>query len=87
MIDGKIINNNRMKYSQTPYTDAGGNDLTHLDNVPYETCRVNCDNNVACKGFNFSANPAVTGNGTCWLKGNVVNKGNSSDWHLFTKMY
>ena len=75
------------KYTHSPYTDAGGNDITRLDGKNWWECRDKCNGDVNCKGFNFSAGAWPNGNGTCWIKNNVVNKGNTADWHLFTKNY
>ena len=67
-------------------TDAGGNDITHLDNSSFASCKAECDKRSDCRGFNFSTNAWPKGNGTCWIKNNVSNKGPTGDWHLFEKI-
>jgi PAN domain len=75
------------KYTHTPYTDAGGNDITHLNNSTYSQCKGTCDNDPACKGFNFPSSAFPNGTGQCWIKNDVVNKTNTPHWHLFSKNF
>ena len=75
------------KYSHSPYVDAGGSDITHLNNSSYADCQTACDVRPDCRGFNFQAAEFPNGNGQCWIKNNVVNKTNTPDWHLFSKNF
>ena len=75
------------KYTHSPYTDAGGNDITHLNESSHSACQKKCDGDPSCKGFNFYAPSFPNSNGQCWIKHNVVNKTNTPDWHLFTKNF
>ncbi len=75
------------KYTHTPYTDAGGNDITHLNESTHLACQKRCDSDPSCKGFNFWSASFPDGNGQCWIKNNVVNKTNTPHWHLFTKNF
>jgi hypothetical protein len=65
-------------YALLPQTDAGGNDITHIDTPDINVCSNDCNNRVDCKGFNFN------GKG-CWIKHNVDNKGGTPDWNLYVK--
>ena len=75
---------NTYKYIMS--TDAGGNDITHFDNVSWNTCKTECDNRSNCRGFNFSAASYPNKPGTCWIKHNVSNKSGNSNWNLFEKV-
>jgi hypothetical protein len=87
-VNGNAEINGRLlpKYTHSPYTDAGGNDIRNMNGNWFE-CKQNCDGDANCKGFNFQAGGWPNGKGSCWLKNNVVNKTNTGDWHLFTKNY
>ncbi len=80
---GKFIS----RYTHIPYTDSSGNDIRNLQNVTWNQCAENCNGDVNCKGFNFNSTAWPNGNGTCWIKNNIVNKNNTGEYHLFSKNF
>jgi hypothetical protein len=72
-------------YKATFGYDAGGNDITNLDNASLASCKTDCDNRPDCKGFVFSSGSYPDKLGTCWIKNNVSNASPSGAWNLFEK--
>jgi hypothetical protein len=72
-------------YKATMGFDAGGNDITNLNNASFSECKTECNKRSDCKGFNFSSGSYPDKFGTCWIKNNVSNKAPSSTWNLFEK--
>jgi hypothetical protein len=75
------------KYTHVPYADAGGNDIASFDNASWFDCKLACDRNSTCKGFNFPASSWPFKRGRCWIKRDVTNKTNVGNGHLFVKNY
>ena len=83
-----IIINGRFlpRYIQSSFTDAVGNDI-RSSNGTWNECKVICDGDSKCRGFNFAAANWPDNKGACVIKSNVVNKANNANVHLFTKNY
>jgi hypothetical protein len=88
-LDWNLYPLNDTYYTLYSESDAPGNDMYHLDNMSFSTCKQNCDTDPTCKGFNFPHTPNANGKGTCWYKNNVNRPGGkyvgTPDWDLFVK--
>ena len=80
-----LFNPSMEGYNATMGVDAGGNDITHLENASFASCKADCNNRPDCKGFNFSSGSYPDKLGTCWIKRDVSNKAPGSGWNLFEK--
>ena len=65
--------------------DAPGNDITHLENASFASCKTECNNRTDCKAFNFQSVNYPDKLGVCWIKNNASNKGPAQGWTFFER--